>query len=133
MKVAIVLGLACCAVVLPACASIDVVPASALHVRELTPGRTPIAHVRASNWGWYFLKFIPIWTGNVDRPKYPQLCDWFTDNVSVEDVVGMIDAKCQELGGTTLTDLQTIDKSSYHISTIFFWLNEIEVSANISK
>lgn len=37
------------------------------------------------------------------------------------------------LGGTVLTDLQTRDRSSYKPWSLFFWLNELEVSANASR
>ena len=116
-----------------ACATIDVVPADRLHGQQLVNGSEPIAHIRASNWGWYLFKFIPIWTGNLDNPTYPQLCRWFTDNVTVEAVVGKVTEKGRDLGGNVTTDLQTIDKSEWHATTLFFWLNEIEVSANVSR
>ena len=128
--IALVLALA---LVAPSCASLDVVPADRLHGQTLVNGATPIAHVRASNWGWYLFKFIPIWTGDLDRAKYPQLCDWFHDNVTVDDVTGKVTETAEKLGGNLTTDLQTIDKSSYQAWTIFFWLNEIEVSGNVSK
>jgi hypothetical protein len=115
------------------CASVDVVPAERFAGRRFVEGAEPIAHIRASNWGWYLFKFIPIWTGNLNRPRYPQLCRWFDDNVTVDDVVGVVMAKGEELGGNVISDLQTTDKSGWQAATIFFWLNEIEVSANVSK
>ena len=116
-----------------ACATVDVVSADRLHQQTLVNGAQPIAHVRASNWGWYLFKFIPIWTGDLDRPTYPQMCDWFHDNVTVDAVAGKVTETAEKLGGNLTTDLQTTDKSEYHVSTLFFWLNEIEVSANVSK
>ena len=113
------------------CASIDVVMADRMHDQRFTGNGRPIAHIRATNWGWYFLKFVPIWTGNIGNPEYPQFCYWFTDNVSVEDVVRMVTAKAKELGGTRVIDLTTTDKSDWQPETIFFWLNEIEVSASV--
>ena len=61
------------------------------------------------------------------------MCDWFTDNVTVADVAGKLTETAQNLGGNLTTDLQTIDKSGWKAWTLFFWLNEIEVSGNVSK
>jgi hypothetical protein len=59
------------------------------------------------------------------------MCRWFTHNVSVDHVVGLVTAKANELGGTRVIDLTTTDKSSWKPPTLFFWLNEIEVSASV--
>jgi hypothetical protein len=122
---------ACC--VSLGCASLTVVPAEALDGEQLAPDATPVAHIHSLNWGWYLFKFIPIITGNLEQPGYPQWPAWFTDNVSVEDVVGKVSQKAHELGGTRLSDLRTTDRSGWEPQTLVFWLNEIEVSANVSK
>ena len=96
-------------------------------------GAGPIAHIRASNWGWYLFKFIPLFTGDLEEPDYPQVGCLFTDNVTVEDLVARVTEEGKKLGGTMTTDIQTTDKSAWYYATLFFWLNEIEVSANISK
>ena len=36
-------------------------------------------------------------------------------------------------GGTVLTDLRTRDRSYWMSSSLIFWLNEFEVSANSSR
>jgi hypothetical protein len=41
--------------------------------------------------------------------------------------------KARELGGTMVTDLVSADKSSWKFYTLVLWLNEIEVSGNVSK
>jgi len=115
------------------CASMDVVLAEKLHNQKLANGATPIAHIRASNWGWYLFKFIPICTGNLESPSYPQVGRLFTDNVTVEDVVERVTREGQRLGGNLVTDVETTDKSAWYYVTGVFWLNEIEVSANVSK
>jgi hypothetical protein len=115
------------------CASMDVVLAQKMHGQRFVDGKQPVAHIRASNWGWYLFKFIPICTGNLEEPSYPQVGRLFTDNVNVEDVVARVTEEGKRLGGNVTTDLQTTDKSAWYYATLFFWLNEIEVSANISK
>jgi len=115
------------------CASMDVVMAERLHGQRFADGARPIAHIRASNWGWYLFKFIPICTGNLDEPDYPQVCRLFTDNVTVEDLTERVTEEAKRLGGDLTTDLQTTDKSAWYYATLFFWLNEIEVSANVSN
>jgi hypothetical protein len=115
------------------CATLDVVPAKQMHMQTLAPGTTPIAHVRAANWGWYLFKFIPIFTGDLESPGYPQMCRIFRDNVTVGDVVGKVSDTCDGLGATEVTDLQTSDKSEWQGWTLIFWINEIEASANASR
>jgi hypothetical protein len=117
------------------CATVDVVPATELHGHTLTEDKeaTPIAHVQTTNWGWYLFKFIPLATGNLEKPGYPQWPVFFTDNVTTEHVVRKTTAKAEELGGTILTDLRSTDRSAWQPWSLILWLNEIEVSGNVSK
>jgi hypothetical protein len=115
------------------CATLEVVPPERLNDQRLTPGAVPVAHIYAANWGWYLFKGIPVVTGSLDRPGMPRWPALFSDQVRIDLLVDMVTAESQRLGGTLITDLRTRDRSTYLPWTLFFWLNEFEVSANASR
>jgi hypothetical protein len=118
---------------LSGCATLEVVPAERLDGQQLTPGAAPVAHIYAANWGWYLFKRIPLVTGSLDRPGMPRWPALFSDQVRIDRLVDKVTSESKRLGGTVLTDLQTRDRSSYKPWSLFFWLNELEVSANASR
>jgi hypothetical protein len=119
---------------LTGCATLTVVPAAQLADQRLTPAAEPVAHIYAANWGIYLLKYVPLVTGSMERPgtfKFPAL---FRDEVRVDGLVQKVGEESKKLGGTTLTDLRTRDRSYWLSGFLFpFWLNEFEVSANASR
>jgi hypothetical protein len=115
------------------CATFDVVPRDRLNEQRLTPGAVPLAHIYAANWGWYLFKYIPIVTGSLDRPGVPRFPALFSDQVRVDRLVDKVTEESKKLGGTVVTDLRSRDRSYYMPYTLFFWLNEFEVSANASR
>jgi hypothetical protein len=115
------------------CATLDVVPRDRLNEQRLTPGAVPLAHIYAANWGWYLFKYIPIVTGSLDRPGVPRFPALFSDQVRVDRLVDKVTEESKKLGGTVVTDLRSRDRSYYMPYTLFFWLNEFEVSANASR
>jgi hypothetical protein len=115
------------------CATVDVVGPEHLHGHQFASGAKPVAHIYADNWGWYLFKYIPIVTGNLDNPGRPQWPRFFTDNVKVNLLVDKVTEEGQKLGASVVTDLRVRDRSSYQPLTLIFWLNEYEVSANLSR
>lgn len=114
------------------CAMVEVVPREDLNGQRLTAGASPVAHIYVDNWGWYLFKYIPLLTGNLNRPGVPRLPVLFTDNVRVDRLVERVSQESQKRGGTIISDLRTRDRSYWMYWTIFFWLQEFEVSANAS-
>ncbi|WP_455376885.1 hypothetical protein [Petrachloros mirabilis] len=115
------------------CATVEVVGPEHLHGHQFASGARPVAHIYADNWGWYLFKYIPIVTGNLDNPGTPRLPKFFTDNVRVDLLVDKVTEEGQKLGASVVTDLRVRDRSSYQPLTLIFWLNEYEVSANLSR
>ncbi|GKS59324.1 hypothetical protein YTPLAS18_28510 [Nitrospira sp.] len=115
------------------CATLQVVPAEKLHGQQFAEGTEPIAHIYAANWGWYLLKYIPLVTGNLDKPGVPRLPVLLTDNVRVDLLVDKVAQESQRQGGSIISDVRTRDRSLYLWWTLFVWLNEFEVSANASR
>jgi len=114
------------------CAVVEVVPKEDLNGQRLTLGASPIAHIYVDNWGWYLFKYIPVLTGNLNKPGVPRLPLLFTDNVRVDRLVEKVSQESQRRGATIISDLRTRDRSYYMVWTLFFWLQEFEVSTNAS-
>lgn len=115
------------------CAMVEVVGPEHLHTQQFVVETKPVAHIYADNWGWYLFKHIPIVTGNLDKPGIPRWPVFFTDNVRVDLLVDKVTKESAQLGASIISDLRTRDRSYYAPWTLFFWLQEFEVSANASR
>jgi len=111
--------------ILSGCATVTVVPAERLAEQRLTPGAVPVAHIYAANWGVYLR--------SLSRPGVPNWPALFSDEVRVDRLVQKVSEQSTQRGGTILTDLRTRDRSYWMAWSLFFWLNEFEVSANASR
>ncbi len=114
------------------CATVEVVPPTELHEQRLGTGLKPVAHLYADVWGIYLFRRVPLITGNIDGSGMGLPFHLFTDSVRVESLVERVSRESQQRGGTTLTDLQSRDRSYWLPWTLLFWLKEYEVSANAS-
>lgn len=128
-----VCGVVCALGMTSGCATVEVIGPEHLHGHQFASGGKPLAHIYADNWGWYLFKYIPIVTGNLDDPGTPRLPKFFTDNVRVDLLVDKVTQEGQKMGASVMTDLRVRDRSSYQPLTLIFWLNEYEVSANLSR
>lgn len=114
------------------CATLTVVPAPQLAEQRLTPAAEPVAHIYAANWGIYLFKYLPLVTGSLERPGLP-LPALFSNEVQIDRLVQKVTTESKLRGGSTLTDLQSRDKSYWLSWSLILWLNEYEVSANSSR
>ncbi|MDH4195757.1 MAG: hypothetical protein OEV70_16605 [Nitrospirota bacterium] len=131
--VSVVFGIVIALGMITGCATVEVVGPEHLHDQRFAEETKPVAHVYAANWGWYLFKHFPVATGNLDNPGGPRWPKLFTDNVRVDLLVDKVTQESQKLGATTVSDLRTRDRSYYMFWTLFFWLNEFEVSGNASR
>lgn len=115
------------AALLGGCASVKT--ATKLNGQLLTPNDTPIAHVNGSNWGIYWLPFVPLFTGSTEKPGDSEI---FRDTVTVENVVDMTTARSRALGAKKTTDLQSSTTSIlvFPIPPLLLWYKSVEVSGN---
>ena len=111
------------------CVTIEVIAPERLSDQQLTRETVPVAHIRAENWGWYLLKYVPLITGNVEHKRFPS---FFSHTVRLEPLVEEVTRRSRELGAT-ITDLHSTDKSSWRAITLILWIRELEVSANASR
>ncbi len=92
-------------------------------------GYTPaIAHLTYTNYGFYFLNWIPVLTGSVSNPDAFAL---FTDTVNTETAVLETTRVAINLGGSKVINLSTSTKSEYNVLSLFFWTREVQVSATV--
>ena len=115
------------------CATMKVVSADQLNEQRFSDTGRPVAHLYIDNWGIYLFKYIPIVTGNIDKAGQVQIFRLFTDNVRIDLLVEKLTQESRRRGGTMITDLRTRDRSYWMPLTLFFWLNEFEVSGNASR
>jgi hypothetical protein len=115
------------------CATMRVVSADQLNEQRFTEAGTPVAHLYLDIWGIYLFKYIPIVTGNHNRLEGAQIPRLFTHNVRVDLLVEKLAEESRRRGGTIITDLRTRDRSYWMTITLFFGLNDFEVSGNASR
>jgi hypothetical protein len=132
-RTGIALACVCLLLHLTGCATLNVVTAERLNRQSLTAEAPPVAHIYAANWGIYLFRFIPLITGNLNKPGVPRLPALFTHNVRVDLLVEKVTAESQRQGGTIITDLRTRDRSLWLPLTLIFWMVEFEVSGNASR
>ena len=118
---------------LGACAQLDVVPAERLHGQALSDHGETLAHIRARNSGWFLLNAIPLVSGDLSNPSYPQFPRFFRNHVTIDRVLAKVARTSQELGGDELHDTVSSLQSHWFTLTLVFWFREVEVSANVIK
>jgi len=79
-------------------------------------GRTPIATVEIENSGWFLLGFIPLASGNPDKPDRCS-CKLFQNTVKLENNCRVLDAKVKETGADAVANLTShwTDESAFVI------------------
>ena len=79
-------------------------------------GRTPIATVEIENSGWFLLGFIPIASGNPDKPDRCS-CKLFQNTVKLENNCRVLDVKVKEAGADAVANLTShwTDESAFVI------------------
>lgn len=98
-------ALLCCVVIvsLVGCASLK--SGNSFAGLDLTAeGNSNVGHYNAKNWGIYLL-WIPIITGNTDRPNKLFGVSLFNDNVNIDAVGEMLASQAAADGADVLEDL----------------------------
>ena len=91
-------------------------------------GREPAATVEIENSGWFLLTFIPIASGDCEKPNRCS-CRWFHDSVRLENNLKILDAQMKESGVTELANLTShrsdekylvfiLARKAYHTSAV---------------
>ena len=94
-------------------------------------GYTPVETVQIMNTNWLLLSFIPIASGNVDRPDTCD-CRWFTDTVTLQNQMNMLGAEAKRVGATRA--LNVVTSESGERALLFLLKREkIHTSAVLAK
>jgi hypothetical protein len=79
-------------------------------------GRTPIATVEIENSGWFLFGFIPIASGNPEKPDQCS-CRLFSNTVKLENNYRVLERKTKEAGADSIANLTShwTDESAFVI------------------
>lgn len=124
-------ALSCCfaaafALLCAGCASVRVT--KAFNGAHVDAGREPAATVEIENSGWYLLTFIPIASGNWEKPNRNS-CRWFSDTVLLENNLKILDAQMKTEGVKEVANLTShrtdekylvivLARRAYHTSAV---------------
>lgn len=93
----------------------------------------PGEQVFISNYGYYLFGIWPIWCGDIENPNSAG-CDWFTDTVTVDNNVKLIEREALSYGAeSTLGELKTEVETSGSFSAWILWRKIITTSACVYK
>lgn len=98
--------------------------------KTTTDTSTPVAHVYGSNWGIYFLAYVPLLSG--DTAKQGTIAAG-RNTVSVAAAVDMVTRKSKQLGATKTTDLQSSTASVWIVPFPLLWYKSVQVSGNATR
>ena len=117
-----------CAALLGGCASV-----TRLDGKPCAPldGHEPVEAVQVMNTNWKLLSFIPIASGNPERPNACS-CRWFENTVTLQNQMAMLEAEAKRAGATRAFDVVT---TSCDERLYFFLLKreKIHTSAVLAK
>lgn len=101
-------------------------------INELSPNQ-PVASIVVENYGYYLFGIWPLWCGDVENPNSAG-CDWFTDTVTVDNNVKLIEREALSYGAeSTLGELKTEVETSGSFSAWILWRKIITTSACVYK
>ena len=111
------------------CSSVKV--ANKFNGQNISRSGAPVANIVSSNYGCYFVSWLPIVTGNSKDSSSWHL---FEDTVTVDGAHSALIKKSSELGATKTVDVRSEEKwSADPITGCLLWTKEVEVSGNAVK
>ncbi len=94
-------------------------------------GRPVIANLKASNNGVFLFYYIPLWSGEFNRPNR-QDYELFEDQIKPKFIRRMFDARCAKLKGTAVEDVKISTSSSGAMALWIFWKRSISGEAVVT-
>ena len=74
------------------------------HDVKVEDGETPLEIVEIENSGWVLFKFIPLASGNPEKPNRTS-CRWFSNTVTLQNNLNLLDQEMQSRVATRFTNL----------------------------
>ena len=103
-------------ILLAACGCASLTTAQDFHGVEVEGDEIPIETVMIENTGWKMFKFIPIGSGNPDRPGSCSF-RFFEDTTTLQNNLDMLAREMERVGATRIVNLssKTLDESVFII------------------
>jgi len=116
------------AILFSGCSSLEV--AKKLNNVSVTEGNQTYTaeHYTYSNYGFYFLNCVPVFSGTVIPDNAFAL---FTDTVNTESAVHALTNSARKAGAFKVLNMTTSTDSRYNFWTLFFWTRSVQVSATV--
>ena len=102
------------AAILSGCASVR--QSSVFHDVKVEDGEIPIEMVEIENSGWELFKFIPLASGNPERPNRFSCC-WFRDTVTLQNNLNLLDMEMKARDARKFNNL-----TSYNTEETFLFI-----------
>ena len=95
---------------------------------KVEDGETPLEIVEIENSGWELFKFIPLASGNPQKPNRLS-CRWFTDTVTLQNNLNLLEQEMKNRVATRFTNLTSrnseesflfilLTRNAYHTSAV---------------
>ena len=98
------------------------------HDVQVEDGETPLAIVEIENSGWELFKFIPLASGNPEKPNRLS-CRWFSNTVTLQNNLNLLEQEMKNRVATRFTNLTSrnseesflfilLTRNAYHTSAV---------------
>ena len=98
------------------------------HDVKVEDGETPLEIVEIENSGWELFKFIPLASGNPEKPNRLS-CSWFSNTVTLQNNLNLLEQEMKTRVATRFTNLTSrnseesflfvlLTRNAYHTSAV---------------
>ncbi len=98
------------------------------HDVKVEDGETPLEIVEIENSGWELFKFIPLASGNPQKPNRLS-CSWFSNTVTLQNNLNLLEQEMKNRVATRFTNLTSrnseesflfilLTRNAYHTSAV---------------
>ena len=98
------------------------------HDVKVEDGETPLEIVEIENSGWELFKFIPLASGNPQKPNRLS-CNWFSNTVTLQNNLNLLEQEMKTRVATRFTNLTSrnseesflfilLTRNAYHTSAV---------------
>ena len=115
-----------CVLLLAGCTTVRY--STTFHDVKVEDGETPLEIVEIENSGWELFKFIPLASGNPEKPNRLS-CRWFSNTVTLQNNLNLLEQEMKNRVATRFTNLTSrnseesflfilLTRNAYHTSAV---------------
>ena len=115
-----------CVLLLAGCTTVRY--STTFHDVKVEDGETPLEIVEIENSGWELFKFIPLASGNPEKPNRLS-CRWFSNTVTLQNNLNLLEQEMKTRVATRFTNLTSrnseesflfilLTRNAYHTSAV---------------